>query len=177
MTRSVNSRWVEHEMTDELVIAPPHTAPGEGTAVWHLGMLLTFKATGAGTAGRCWAKELLAPRGAATPLHVHSLEDEAFYVLDGEVSLHLGDEVLRAAAGTFAWGPRGLPHAFRVESETARMLVLGTPAGFERFFLDTGTATTSAGLPPAGGPPPALEVLVAAARRHGVEIIGPPPPP
>jgi quercetin dioxygenase-like cupin family protein len=164
-------------MTNELVVAPSHSAPGDGAAVWHLGMLLTFKATTEATGGRCWIKELDAPRDAATPRHVHSREDEAFYVLDGVVSLYLGDDVLRASAGTFAWGPRSLPHAFRVESETAKMLVIGTPGGFDRFFFDTGTPATRRTLPPQPTAPPALDAIVAAARRHGVDIIGPPPAP
>ena len=86
-------------MTAELVSAPFHTAPGDGVAVWQLGSLLTFKATSQATGGRCWAKELLAPRGMATPRHVHTHEDEAFYVLEGEVSIYVGDDVVRASPG------------------------------------------------------------------------------
>ena len=119
-------------MTAELVSPPFHTAPGDGVAVWQLGSLLTFKATSQATGGRCWAKELLAPRGMATPRHVHTHEDEAFYVLEGEVSIYVGDDVVRASPGSFLWGPRTVPHAFCIESETAKMLVFGTAGSFDR---------------------------------------------
>jgi quercetin dioxygenase-like cupin family protein len=164
-------------MTINLVTTPFHTGPGEGTAIWHLGALLTFKATSEATEGRLWAKELLAPHGMAVPRHVHTHEDEAFYVLDGEVSMHIGDEVISASAGSFLWGPRTVPHAFCIESETAKLLVISTPGGFDRFFLDTGTAAAAPTLPPPATNPPDLDAIVAAAREHGVDIIGPPPGP
>jgi quercetin dioxygenase-like cupin family protein len=164
-------------MTIDLVSAPFHTGPGEGTAVWHLGALLTFKATSEATAGRLWVKELLAPRGMAVPRHVHTNEDEAFYVLDGEVSMHIGDDVMHARTGSFLWGPRAVPHAFRIESETAKVLVFSTPGGFDRFFIDTGTPATAPTPPPPVTDPPDLDAIVAAAREHRVDIIGPPPGP
>jgi quercetin dioxygenase-like cupin family protein len=163
-------------MTIELVSAPFHTGPGQGAAVWHLGALLTFKATAEATAGRLWAKELLAPRGMAVPRHVHSREDEAFYVLDGEVSMHIGDDVIHAETGSFLWGPRTVPHAFRIDSETAKVLVISTPGGYDRFFFDTGTPAATPTPPPATEPPD-LDAVAAAARAHGVDIIGPPPGP
>lgn len=164
-------------MTAELVSPPFHTAPGDGVAVWQLGSLLTFKATSQATGGRCWAKELLAPRGMATPRHVHTHEDEAFYVLEGEVSIYVGDDVVRASPGSFLWGPRTVPHAFCIESETAKMLVFGTAASFDRFFLDTGTPASSNTLPPPATGTLDLDAIVAAAREHGVDTVGPPPAP
>ncbi|WP_084796354.1 cupin domain-containing protein [Pseudonocardia asaccharolytica] len=112
----------------------------------------------------------------AVPRHVHTHEDEAFYVLDGEVSMHIGDEVIGAIAGSFLWGPRTVPHAFRIESETAKLLVISTPGGFDRFF-DTGTAAAAPNLPPPAANPPDLNAIVVAAHEHGVDVIGPPPRP
>jgi mannose-6-phosphate isomerase-like protein (cupin superfamily) len=164
-------------MTMEHVGVPFHTGPGEGPRVWHLGALLTFKATTEATAGRFWAKELLAPRGVAVPRHVHTHEDEVFYVLDGEVSVHIGDDVIHAEGGSLLWGPRAVPHAFRIESETAKVLVFSMPGGYDRFFFDTGTPATAPTLPPPATDPPDLDALVAAAGKHGVDIVGPPPGP
>jgi len=164
-------------MTTQLITQPYHLPRDAGSARWHLGALLTFKATTEQTAGRLWAKELLAERGMATPVHRHSREDEAFYVLDGEVSVYVGDDVVRAGVGDFLWAPRDVPHAFCVESTQARMLVVATPGGFERFFFDTGEPARALTVPPPAGAPPDLDALVAALAEHGVDIVGPPPAP
>jgi quercetin dioxygenase-like cupin family protein len=164
-------------VTTQLITRPYHVPRAAGPARWHLDSLLTFKATGEQTAGRLWAKELLARRGMATPVHRHSREDEAFYVLDGEVSVYVGEDVVRAAAGGFLWAPRDVPHAFCVESAQARLLVVSTPAGFERFFFDTGEAAAALTVPPPATEPPDLDALVAALAAYGVDVLGPPPVP
>jgi quercetin dioxygenase-like cupin family protein len=70
---------------------------------------------------------------AGPPLHTHASWDEGFYVLAGEMTLRAGAEVVAAKPGTFVFAPRGVPHTFANHtSEDARMLVLFTPAGFER---------------------------------------------
>lgn len=164
-------------MTIQLTSQPHHVPRDDGPAVWHLGALLTFKATSETTAGRLWAKELLGERGMASPVHRHTREDEAFFVLDGEISVHIGDTVVRAAEGDFLWAPRGVPHAFCVESTQARLLVVSTPGGFERFFFDTGEPARTRTIPPASDGPPDLDALVAALAGYGVDVLGPPPGP
>ena len=164
-------------MTTQLVTQPYHLPRDGGPALCHLGAVLRFKATSEQTAGRMWAKELTAPRGMATPVHRHTREDEAFYVLDGEVSVYVDDQVVRARTGHFLWAPREVPHAFCVESALARLLVVSTPGGFEKFFFDTGEpASVLAGWPPAGEPPD-VDALVAALAEYGVTVVGPPPVP
>ena len=164
-------------MTTQLTSPPYHLHRDGGSALWHLGALLTFKATSEQTAGRMWAKELSAPRGMAAPMHRHSREDEAFYVLDGEVSVYVGDQVVRARTGDFLWAPREVPHAFCVESPLARMLVVSTPGGFEKFFFETGEPAAALTPPPPATEPPDLDALVAALAEHGVTVVGPPPAP
>ena len=86
------------------------------------------------------------------PLHHHDF-DEAFYVLDGELTFQLGDELLTRRAGELAFAPRGAVHAFANPSGAdARMLLICTPAGFERYF--DRMAAKDAGVEP---PPEALE--------------------
>jgi uncharacterized RmlC-like cupin family protein len=114
----------------------------------------------------------------ATPVHRHSREDEAFYVLDGEVSVYVGDDVVRAGVGDFLWAPRDVPHAFCVESPRARLLVVSTPGGFDRFFLDTGEPAAALTVPPPGAvAPPDPDALVAALAAYGVDVVAPPPAP
>jgi len=164
-------------VTTQLITQPYHLPRDGGPARWHLGALLTFKATSEQTDGRLWAKELLAERGMATPMHRHSREDEAFYVLDGEVSVYVGNAVVRASAGAFLWAPREVAHAFCVESTQARLLVVATPGGFERFFFDTGAPAAALTVPPPAAEPPDLDALIAVLADYGVTVVGPPPIP
>ena len=114
----------------------PHAlGPEEGEALWWATVLLTVKATAEQTGGEFFLIEELVPRGTATPLHVHPQDDETFYVLEGELTFYLGDgQTVPASAGSFLHIPKGyFPHAFQVNSETARFLVLTTPR-HEQFF-------------------------------------------
>jgi quercetin dioxygenase-like cupin family protein len=154
-----------------------HLAANEGPALWHLGGLLTFKATGDTTGGRMWVHEARGARGYATPMHCHSREDEAFYVLDGELAVYVGDETVTAGPGSFLWAPRDVPHAFCVESDEARFIALSTTAGLDRFFFATGEPARALTLPPPPDGPPDVASLVAVVAEYGAEILGPPPEP
>src|SRR3954468_4655768 len=94
--------------------------PEQGDALWFNNDLLTFKATGAETNGAFVLVEELARRGKVTPLHLHPDEDESFYVLEGEVLLHVDGSERSLEAGGFASVPRGVPHAYLVTSDLAR---------------------------------------------------------
>lgn len=89
------------------------------------------------SAGALSVYEAVIPVGAAgPPLHVHDAEDEALYVLEGSVVVRLGDERHELGAGSFAWMPRGVPHAFANLSDApARGLGLCLPGGIEDMFL------------------------------------------
>jgi quercetin dioxygenase-like cupin family protein len=154
-----------------------HLAGDEGPALWHLGGLLTFKATSDTTAGRLWVQEARGARGYASPLHSHAREDEAFYVLDGEIAVYVGDQTITATPGSFLWAPRDVPHAYCVESDEARFLALSTDSALDRFFFATGEPAGARTLPPPPEGPPDIPALVAALAEHGVEIVGPPPVP
>ncbi len=128
-------------------------------------------ATGATTDGRlCLMEQVTLPPGLASPYHTHLNEDEAFYVLDGNVRFICGDKWLSAGPGTWVYGPREIPHGFKVVGpEPARMLLMCMPAGFEKFVLELCTP-----LDAAPGPPD-MARLVEAASRFGVDILGPLP--
>lgn len=142
----------------------------QGRAIWHRGTLMHFKAVGADNGGRFWLAEQTAAAGTGVPPHVHAREDELWYVLDGEISFHVGEEEVRTTAGSVVYGPRGVAHAYRVESPTARLLCLGTPAGFEDFFFQTGEPARALAVPPSPGPAD-LERFAAALARFGVRLV------
>lgn len=156
--------------------SPYALAANEGEALWFFGMLVTMKATAEQTGGEFLLIEELAPRGTATPLHVHPQDDESFWVLDGELTFYFEDgNPIPASAGAFIHVPKGhVPHAFRVESETARFLVLTRPP-HERFIRAVAEPARARTLPPEA--PIDMEKIMIAARECGMEVLGPPPEP
>lgn len=160
--------------------APSHTAdharfvePGQGPAVWFLRNHTTVKATAESTGGAYGLVETLAAPGFSPPLHVHHREDEAFWILEGEMSMRCGDRTFRARAGAFVFLPRDVPHTFVVEGDApARMLTLLSPGGFEAMFVEGGRPAEHEGLPAAA--PTDVEALRRITERFGAEIVGPP---
>ncbi len=155
-------------------VAPIVAAPGEGEHLWFLGVLATVKASTETTGGAVAVIEHLAPRGSGSPLHVHSREDEWFYVIEGELTLWVDGRTIVAPAGSFVFGPKGIPHTFTVSSEEARFLLVTEPAGFEQFMRAVGEPAARIEIPPAATEPPDVAALTAAAAEYGIEIIGPP---
>jgi mannose-6-phosphate isomerase-like protein (cupin superfamily) len=140
---------------------------------WFLGSRMEVKATAADTGGLFGLIDQSdAPPGFVAPPHVHHAEDEAFYILEGQITVHRGDEVFSAAAGTFVWLPRDIPHWFQVAGTApCRLLQWTFPGGLERFFVEMGHPITDPTTPP-DGPPDVARLLDLAARYH-VEILSP----
>ena len=137
------------------------------TDIWFLRNRVHVHISAAQTDGAFAMLESTGPAGDHTPLHVHHADDEGFYVLEGELTLWVGDamHVLRAGEGMLA--PRGVPHTVRAGESGGRWLVASTPAGFEGFVRAVGSADPSA-------PLPSPEELTRIASQHGIEILGPP---
>jgi quercetin dioxygenase-like cupin family protein len=139
-----------------------------------LSTLVWIKADGAGTAGTQSLIEILAPAGWATPWHVHHTHDEYFYLLEGEITAVVGDARIVLRPGDYAFGPRGVPHGYRVaESGPARLLMMTGDRDFAEFVRELSEPSPCDTLPPPTEPD--LERIVAAAARHGIEIFGPMP--
>jgi quercetin dioxygenase-like cupin family protein len=161
--------------TSSQTAAPIALQPDEGEALWFLGFLVTVKASAPMTNGNVAVLEHLGVRGLGSPLHLHRNEDEWFYVTEGELTFWIGDDRITAPAGSFVYGPRGIPHAFAVSSPQARFIIVTEPAGFEAFLRSLSVPAATRTLPPASVAPPAMEVMLASAAEHGIEILGPPP--
>jgi quercetin dioxygenase-like cupin family protein len=108
---------------------------------------------GADSAGRIAVMDNVVSAGAkGPPLHHHDF-DEAFYMLEGEATFQLGDDLITRRGGELVWAPRGAHHAFANQSGAdIRWLLICAPAGFERYFQRM--AAEEAGVDP---PPEALE--------------------
>jgi quercetin dioxygenase-like cupin family protein len=155
-------------------VKPIVAGPGEGEALWFLGVLATVKSSAETTGGRVAVIEHLAPRGSGSPLHIHTHEDEWFYVIEGELTFWVGGEVISAPAGTFVYGPRDIAHTFLVSSHEARFLLVTEPAGFESFMRAVGEPALRLEIPPPADGPPDVEALTQAAATFGIKIVGPP---
>lgn len=147
--------------------SPTSTALGEPR--WFFGMLAEVKASATDTAGQYTLLEITAPAGLEAPLHVHYTEDEGFYVIDGSVTVVVGDQTVELAAGDHAFGPRDIPHRFTVGPDGARMLWVLTPGGFENLVEAVSVPAESRTLPPATVHPP--ENVAELLREHGNELL------
>lgn len=147
-------------------------AHGAGERRWFCGGgVHTWLATEGETGGAYLLFEDLLDAGKVTPLHQHPEADETFYMLEGEMRLHIAGGEQSLAAGGIAIIPRGVPHAFMVTTPTARMLCLQTPGGGEAFYRHA-SEPAGAGEPPM---PDFGRVRAAAAVTGAIEILAPPP--
>jgi quercetin dioxygenase-like cupin family protein len=146
---------------------------GEGERLWFAGGgVFTMKASAAETGEAFVLFEDIVQKGKTTPLHLHPDEDETIYVLDGEILVHFDGKDTPVGKGGVFVAPRGLPHAFLVTSETARLLCLQTPGTGEAFYR---SVSEPAG-PDAERRPAEFDRLEeAAARSETIELLGPPP--
>jgi quercetin dioxygenase-like cupin family protein len=148
-------------------------AAGEGEQLrfWG-GGVLTMKATADETGGAFLLFEDSMSQGKTTPLHIHANEDEVLYVLEGEILVHIDGTDYPVGPRGVAVAPRGVPHAFLVKSEGARVLTLQTPGSAEAFYRDA-SEPAGADTEPTGVD--FARVREAADRTGGMEIVGPPP--
>src|SRR3954467_12104845 len=160
-------------MCPERDSVPMSANPLEGERLWFLGTLATIRVPGEAVVGRFALLEFLLPRHASPPLHTHP-QDESYFVLDGDLTVQAGEHRFELGRGATAVVPIGVAHTFRVNSETARVLVLSTPAGIERFVREGGVPADRPTLPPADAPRPSPEELQRIFAAHGQVNVGPP---
>ena len=142
--------------------------PGSGDEYWVVGDLHTLKATGKDTGGSYALVEILVSPGKGPPLHTHTREDEAFYILIGEIEFTVGDRIIRARQGTFLHAPKNIPHRFtNPTTSVAKMQVWVFPAGFEQYFIEAGDPVTD---PSGPAPEPNIDKLLGLAPKYGLTL-------
>jgi mannose-6-phosphate isomerase-like protein (cupin superfamily) len=146
----------------------------QGRTIAVVGDVYRFLATSEDTNGKYALWEALVPPGGGPPPHVHSREEEGFYVLEGEITFTIGHQRLIASAGMFANMPVGTPHSFRNEGgKPAKMLISVAPAGLEEMFFEVGVPVLPGATTAAPPTKEEIERLLAAAPRYGIEIMLP----
>ena len=131
---------------------------------FYLGGSFTIHADSQDTNGAFALVEVSGSTGGEPPLHVHSREDEMFYVLEGELTVQRGFESIVLGPGQSAFLPRNVPHTFKITSGKARALVLVTPGGFEEYFRTLASDSAPSSFP-------TRERMAEVAARHGINFI------
>jgi quercetin dioxygenase-like cupin family protein len=153
--------------------------PGTGRGTWAMSSLFEHLLESPPGSDRLGVALVTQPPGVATPLHRHTHEAEAFYLLDGRMDYRAGEEDYELYAGCFMYLPAGLPHAFRIRGdEPARFLAMVEPGGLLGLYDEVGIAATELRLPGDDGLAPEVEIprWLDAAPRFGLEVVGPPIP-
>lgn len=143
----------------------------EAKTIAVVGDVYRFLAVGEETDGKYAQWEALVPPGGGPPPHVHSREEEGFYILEGKITFQIGDKRLVAGPGMFANMPVGTPHSFKNESDQpAKMLISVAPAGLEKMFFECGVSMAPGATTAAPPTKEEIEELLAIAPRYGIEI-------
>lgn len=166
------------ETTTRPARAPEVIAPGAGTHLHFLNHLATIKVS-PGDDGALSVVEFVAPRGFGPPLHIHRDEDELFFIHEGRLAFHVGDDVIEAGPGTVAHLPCGIAHTFQIVSDEARLTnvtaSLVRAPRFDRMVAALGEPAATPTLPEPGYVDATRVADVC--REHGIDIVGPPPAP
>jgi catechol 2,3-dioxygenase len=145
----------------------------DGAAYWTVGMRMVVLVPSSATDGRFTLCEFTCPTGFATPLHMHSREDETFRVTEGEMRYLCGDTAHSASPGSTVHLPRGVQHAFATAGDQPlHVLHTASPSGMEGFHIAVGVPASEA------PPDPAKldrDAIARVAAEYGITTLAPPP--
>lgn len=141
--------------------------PGAGQSFDVLGDAVSVKATAAQTNGQITVFITHTSPGGGPPLHLHTFEDELFFILEGEYQFQVAGRRIKAPAGSFLYAPKGVPHTFaNLTSAPAKMLVFTIPGRFDQFFADVDASTKAGAMNDAE----AMRLI----QAYGMSVLGPP---
>lgn len=166
-------------MTDVTPAQVVMREPGTSRGTWAMSSLFEHLLESPPGSDRLGVALATQPPGVATPLHRHTNEAEAFYLLDGRMDYRAGDEDYELYAGCFMYLPAGLPHAFRIRGDQpARFLAMVEPGGLLGLYDEVGIPAAELRLPGEDGLPPEVEIprWMDVSPRYGLEVVGPPIP-
>ena len=146
----------------------------QGEAHWYGDSLFEFLIPNEATNRQLAVFRATMPEGFSPPRHIHTREDEAFMIEQGELRFDLDGQHLNAGAGTTLYVPRGVPHTFLVAAGVARVVGIMTPGDFTGLFRTLGVPAQHRALPEPGSVSLAVGDVMAEQLRRGTEVVGPP---
>ncbi|HEY8619722.1 MAG TPA: cupin domain-containing protein [Dermatophilaceae bacterium] len=167
------------QTTDALPLTALYRPADSAPATWAMGSLFEHLLSAADSGGALGMALVTQPPGIATPLHRHTREAEAFFLLDGSMTYRAGNQMFHLSAGDFIWLPVGLPHAFRVTgSNPVRFLGFTAPGDLMALYDEVGIPATERRLPGVDGLPMGEEIARwnEVGPRYGLQVVGPPLP-
>lgn len=155
---------------EEAKLTPLLANRNKENSYWYIGHLMTVLVNSKATGGRYALLRATERRGLEPPPHTHTKEDEAFFILEGEVVYTVGHQTFHAKEGDVMFLPKNIQHSFKILSEKLETLIMLTPGGFENYFVEMSQPAEAVQLPPLPQGPPDIKKLVATASKYGVKF-------
>ncbi|NLD64388.1 MAG: cupin domain-containing protein [Bacteroidales bacterium] len=151
---------------------PVMLAPDLNNSYWYIGTLISILLSAKDTGGAFSLLHGYEIQGLEPPPHIHTQEDESFYILDGEITYTAGGKVMKATRGSWVFLPRNIEHSFRVMTPRAEVLIHLSPGGFEEYFIEMSDPAAELVIPPMPQGPPDVRRIVETASRYGIRFPG-----
>ena len=158
--------------SDSGIRVPIMIAPDLKNSYWYIGHLMSILISGRDTGGSFSLIHGYEIKGLEPPPHLHTKEDESFYVLDGEIDYNVDNKVFKAKQGNWVFLPRNIVHSFQVRTDQAEVLIHLTPGGFEDYFKEMSEPAPELVVPPRPQGPPDVKKIVETASIYGVKFPG-----
>ena len=158
--------------TETVKIPPIMDSPELKNSYWYIGHLMSILISSKDTNGSFSLIHGYEIKGLEPPPHIHTKEDESFYILDGEINYTVDKEVFNGKRGDWIFLPRNIQHSFQVQSDQAEVLIHLSPGGFEEYFKEMSEPAKALIIPPRPQGPPDVKRIIATASKYGVKFPG-----
>ncbi len=153
-------------------ILPKMIGPELKNSYWYIGHLMSILIASQDTGGSFSLIHGYEIKGLEPPPHIHTKEDESFYLLNGEINYTVGEEVFKAKKGDWMFLPRNIQHSFQVQTDQAEVLIHLSPGGFEDYFREMSEPAPGLYIPPRPQGPPDVKKIVETASKYGIIFPG-----
>lgn len=160
--------WSNNLKIDSDDVEPVLSSPNLNNSYWYIGHLMSILISKQQTNGAFSLIHGYEIQGLEPPPHIHTREDESFYLISGEIEFTVGDMLLNAKAGDWVFLPRNIKHSFQVKSEKSEVLIHLSPGGFEDYFIEMSEPAKEMVIPPRPDGPPDVQKIIETASKYGI---------